>query len=204
MNTTRPRTSSGAFLSQKRFQFTLNHFARRTLLQTRAASSDKVILCLNKNWKRGKKGPRTMPNLPDPFNQPQFYSSVPSKRLIAWIVDLVVIIGLSLLALPLTGFLGLFFWPVMLLAIGFAYRVVTLANGSATWGMRFAGVELRDAHGARFDLSQALAHTLGYSISMAFPILQVISVVMMLTGARKQGLTDAFMGTVALNRRAES
>ena len=145
-----------------------------------------------------------MPNLPDPFSQPQFYNSVPTKRLIAWIIDLLVIVALCLLALPLTAFLGLFFWPVMLLVIGFAYRVVTLANGSATWGMRFAGVELRDARGARFDLSLALAHTFGYSISMSFPILQVISVVMMLTGARGQGLTDAFLGTVALNRRAES
>ncbi len=144
-----------------------------------------------------------MSPLPDPFSQPQFYASIPAKRLIAWLIDLVIIVGLCLLALPLTAFLGLFFWPVMLLVIGFAYRVVTLANGSATWGMWFVGVELRDEQGARFDLSLALAHTLGYSLSMAFPILQVISVVLMLTGARKQGLSDNFLGTVALNRRAK-
>ena len=145
-----------------------------------------------------------MTHLPDPFSQPQFYRSVPAKRLIAWFVDLLVTVVFTVLALPLTGFLGLFFWPVMLLVIGFAYRVVTLANGSATWGMRFAGIELRDGRGVRFDLSLALAHTLGYSLSMAFPLLQVVSVVMMLTGARGQGLTDAFLGTVALNRRAEA
>lgn len=142
-----------------------------------------------------------MSHLPDPARQPQFYSSVPTKRLIAWILDLILIVTLCVLALPLTAFLGLFFWPVMLLVIGFAYRVVTIATGSATWGMQFAGIELRDAQGARFDLSLALAHTIGYSVSVAFPILQVISVVMMLTGARSQGLTDAFLGTVALNRR---
>jgi uncharacterized RDD family membrane protein YckC len=143
-----------------------------------------------------------MHHLPDPNRQPQFYQSVPTKRLIAWLIDLVLIVVLCVLALPLTAFLGLFFWPIMLLVIGFAYRVVTLANGSATWGMRFAGVEFRDAQGQRFDLSLALLHTVGYSISFAFPILQVISIVMMLTGARGQGLTDAFLGTVALNRRA--
>jgi len=142
-----------------------------------------------------------MSPLPDPFNQPQFYASVPSKRLIAWILDLVLIVGACVVALPFTAFLGLFFWPVMLLVVGFAYRVVTLANGSATLGMRFAGIEFRDAHGARFDLSLALAHTLGYSVSMAFPILQVISIVLMLTGARGQGLTDVVLGSVALNRR---
>jgi len=143
-----------------------------------------------------------MSNLPDPFNQSHFYQSVPGKRLIAWLIDLVLIVFLCVLALPLTAFMGVFFWPAMLMVLGFAYRVVTLANGSATWGMRFAGVELRDAQGARFDLSLALAHTIGYTISFAFPILQVISVVMMLTGARGQGLTDMFLGTVALNRRA--
>lgn len=143
-----------------------------------------------------------MSQLPDPFNQPQFYASVPSKRLIAWILDMVLIVAVSVLALPFTAFLGLFFWPVMVLVVGFAYRVVTLANGSATLGMRFVGIELRDASGARFDLSLALAHTLGYSLSMAFPILQVISIVLMLTGARGQGLTDVVLGSVALNRRA--
>ena len=142
-----------------------------------------------------------MSALPDPMRQPQFYSSVPGKRLIAWIVDLVLVVIVCIAVLPLTGFLGIFFWPTMLLVIGFAYRVATLAMGSATWGMRFAGIELRDASGARFDLSFALMHTIGYSISFAFPILQVISIVLMLTSARGQGLTDALLGTVAINRR---
>ena len=142
-----------------------------------------------------------MSHLPDPFRQPQFYASVPGKRLVAWLVDLLLTLILCLIALPLTGFLGIFFWPAMLLVIGFAYRVVTLANGSATFGMRFAGIELRDANGARLDTGLALLHTLGYTISFGFPILQVISIVMMLTGARGQGLTDAFLGTVAINRQ---
>ncbi len=142
--------------------------------------------------------------LPDPSRQPQFYASVPGKRLIAWIVDLVLVVIVCIAVLPLTGFLGIFFWPTMLLVIGFAYRVATLAMGSATWGMQFAGIELRDASGARFDLSLAMMHTIGYSVSVAFPILQVISIVLMLTSARGQGLTDSLLGTVAINRRVEA
>ncbi|MEC8575989.1 MAG: RDD family protein, partial [Pseudomonadota bacterium] len=38
-------------------------------------------------------------------------------------------------------------------------------------------------------------------ISVAIPVLQVISVLMMLTSSRGQGLTDALLGTVMLNRR---
>ena len=140
--------------------------------------------------------------LPDPVSQPQFYASVPAKRLIAWLVDSVITVLLCLGVVLATAFVGLFIWPLLFLVLGFAYRVVTIANGSATWGMRFSGMELRDATGARLDMPQAVAHTAGYTISIAIPILQVISVVMMLTGPRGQGLTDTVLGTVALNRRA--
>ncbi|SFT61957.1 RDD family protein [Sedimentitalea nanhaiensis] len=141
-------------------------------------------------------------HLPDPDRQPQFYAMVPTKRLLAWIIDMLVILAGSLIAVLLTAFVGAFVWPLLVLVIGFAYRVVTLANGSATWGMRFVGIEIRSAEGTRLDMPMALAHTTGYTISIALPILQVISIVMMLTSARGQGLTDAFLGTVALNRRA--
>ncbi|MGJ8558402.1 MAG: RDD family protein, partial [Sulfitobacter geojensis] len=42
---------------------------------------------------------------------------------------------------------------------------------------------------------------LGYSVSFAIPVLQLISIVLMLTSARRQGLTDMVLGTVALNKR---
>lgn len=140
--------------------------------------------------------------LPNPDTQPEFYADVPLKRLLAFVVDTVVILGLSLLIVPLTAFTGIFFFPILMTVVGFAYRVVTLATGSATWGMRLAAIEFRDATGMRFDLSQAFLHTLGFTVSLAIPILQVISIVLMLTGERAQGLTDRVMGCVAINRRA--
>lgn len=142
-----------------------------------------------------------MTHLPHPDNQPEFYQSVAVKRFFAWIFDTVVIVLLSATLVLLTAFVGAFIWPILYLTVGFIYRVVTIANGSATWGMRFVGIELRDAYGARLDTGLALAHTAGYTVSMAIPVIQVISVIMMLTSARAQGLTDAFLGTVALNKR---
>lgn len=141
-------------------------------------------------------------HLPDPHTQPHFYEAVPSKRLLAWIADTIVIVLACVVVLPFTAFTGIFFFPILILTIGFAYRVVTLAGGSATWGMRLFAIEFRTAQGERFDLGTAFAHTLGYSVSVALPILQVISIVLMLTTARGQGLTDHVLGTVALNRRA--
>lgn len=140
--------------------------------------------------------------LPDPVTQPEFYADVPMKRLLAWLVDTVLIALICLLILPFTAFTGLFFFPLLMLVVGFAYRVVTIANRSATWGMRLMAIEFRTAQGERFGLGLATLHTLGTSFSFALPVLQIISVVLMLTTARGQGLTDHVLGSVALNRAA--
>ncbi len=142
-----------------------------------------------------------MPQLPDPIRQPEFYDSVPVKRLLAWILDSFIILALSALAVVMTAFIGAFFWVFLYFFVGFGYRVATIATGSASWGMRFAGIELRDAAGRRLSPGLALAHTAGYTVSMMIAPLQVISIVMMLTTARRQGLTDTVLGTVMLNRR---
>lgn len=141
-------------------------------------------------------------SIPDPHHQPEFYADVPVKRLLAWIVDVVLIGLLVALVIPFTAFVGLFFLPALFFVFSFLYRWITLAGGSATWGMRLMSIELIDSHGRRFDGGMAFLHTLGYTISLAFPILQLISIGLMLTGERKQGLTDNVFGTVAINRRA--
>lgn len=138
---------------------------------------------------------------PHPDMQPEFYDGLLTKRLLAWIVDILIIGGLSLLTIPFTLFVSLFFLPVVFFMISFAYRLVTLSRGSATWGMRLMSIELRDHNDDPFDTSQAFLHTLGYTLSVMIAPLQLISVVLMLSTERRQGLTDMLMGTVALNRR---
>ena len=140
--------------------------------------------------------------IPDPVMQPEFYADIPLKRLLAWVVDVIVTTVMVLMIIPFTAFTGLFFLPLLFLTVGFLYRWMTLAGGSATWGMRLMAVEMRDGYGRRFDGGTAFLHTLGYTVSLAFPVLQVISIVMMVMGQRAQGLTDNVLGTVAINRRA--
>ena len=138
--------------------------------------------------------------LPDPELQPEFYASVPTKRLIAWIVDTLLIGLVGIVLLPLTGFLALFFLPLFYLIVGFLYRVVTIGAWSATPGMALMSIEFRRHDGHPFDGAHALLHTLGFSVSVAFVLPQVISVVLMATGARGQGLTDVILGSTAINR----
>lgn len=138
---------------------------------------------------------------PDPDTHPQFYDGVAVKRLLAWVVDIVVITVICLVLLPFTAFTGLFFFPMMFAVVSFVYRVITLTNGSATWGMWLMAIELRRADDERLDFASAVLHTTGYAISVAMAPVQLVSIVLMATSARAQGLTDMLLGTAALNRR---
>ena len=140
-------------------------------------------------------------HLADPVTQPQFYRDVAGKRLLAWIVDTVLITLICLLIVPFTAFIALFFFLGLMAVVGFVYRVMTLTGGSATLGMRLFAIEFRDREGRRFDLGTAFLHTVGYTISWAVAPLQLISIVLMATSGRGQGLTDMVLGTAALNRR---
>ena len=80
--------------------------------------------------------------------------------------------------------------------------LATLANGSATWGMRLMAIELRERGGGPFTGSTALMHTLGSTLRFAFPLIQAISVLFMAMDNQGQGLTDMVLGTAMLNRAA--
>ncbi|SNR60268.1 RDD family protein [Puniceibacterium sediminis] len=140
--------------------------------------------------------------LPDPVQNREFYADVPVKRAIAWIIDVIVVAALVVPAVVFTAFIGLFFLVPLYLVLSFAYRTITIANGSATWGMRLMAIELRDALGQRLNLGQAFLHTLGYSLSLSFMPVQLISAVCMCATERGQGVTDMALGTVMINRRS--
>ena len=99
-----------------------------------------------------------------------------------------------------TAFTALAIAPVLGVAVNVAYRYVGLVKWSATPGMALMAVELRDARGERLEPGTVLFHTLIYTAASATVILQVVSVVMMLTSDRRQGLPDVLLGTAMLNR----
>ncbi|MEL7279296.1 MAG: RDD family protein [Pseudomonadota bacterium] len=141
-------------------------------------------------------------HIPDPTTQPEFYQDVPAKRALAWLIDSVLVLLLCLLILPFTAFVALFFFPFLWWVVSFVYRVATISKGSATWGMRVMSIEFRTQSGDRFDLGTALKHTIGYSFSLLFVIVQILSIGAILVTERRQSLVDLALGTVAINRRA--
>jgi len=139
-------------------------------------------------------------SLPDPATQPEFYQGVVLKRGLAWVFDAILIGILSALVLPFTALTGIFFFPGLMLVMGFFYRWFSLAGGSSTWGMRLMSIELREADGGRLSGSTAFWDTAGYTFSILVAPLQLISVLLMLVTSRGQGLSDHVLGTAAINR----
>ena len=145
-----------------------------------------------------------MSGLPDPVREPEFYRGVPMRRFVAWLIDLVIVIAIGV---PLALVFGVFtlgfgfaLFPAIVTAIAFAYRTVTLANGSATWGMNFCGIEFRRGDGSRFDLATAGLHTLIQTVAFAFFALQMISCATIFATRYGQSLPDLILGTTALHR----
>ena len=139
--------------------------------------------------------------LPCPHDRPEFYEGVLAKRALAWVIDTAVITGMTLMAGILTLTVAWFLWPLAFLAIGGLYRIATLANRSATWGMRLMGIELRDAMGDRLDPVQSVLHVTGYYACVLFALLpQLASIGAMVVTDRRQGLPDLVLGTAAINR----
>lgn len=148
-----------------------------------------------------------MPGLPDPDLDAQFYEGVPMRRFAAWLVDLALVLLMGVPLAVLFGLLTLGFgfalFPAIVGGTGFLYRVLTLAGGSATWGMRFTGLEFRRHDGTRFDLLFALVHTAITAVSLGVGVLQLVSCGTILWTRYRQSLADIILGTTAINRPAE-
>ena len=140
--------------------------------------------------------------LPDPNRHSEFYADVLTKRVFAFLIDSVVILVITLLLIPLTAFTAIFFLGFLAFVVSVIYRTVSLANRSATPGMRLMAIEFRTHTGDRFDLKTAFIYTILFSISMSMVLPQIVSVILMLTGQRRQSLVDHLMGTAAINRSA--
>lgn len=138
--------------------------------------------------------------LPDPVVSPEFYESVPTKRLLAWLIDTGITLGLATALSIVTFGLGFFVFFFLACTIGFLYRWFTLSAGSATWGMRLMAIELRDMDGQRLQGSTAFWHTLGYYVSSSFFVVQLASMVMMVASQHRQGLSDMILNTAMINK----
>lgn len=141
-----------------------------------------------------------------PFADPACYTDVVWKRIIAHIVDTVII---ALAMVPIMVFmvlsaivtLGLLWIPFALtfLAVRFVYYVAfTAGPQSATPGMRVLGIEVRTWEGGRPDVLQAAVRLGLYYASMA--VLTPLILLVVLFNAERRAAHDLLSGTVVINR----
>lgn len=141
-------------------------------------------------------------SLPDPELQPEFYQDVPLKRALAWGIDLLATLVLTVVALAFTLFLGAFFLPLFFAIISVAYRTVMLARYGATLGMMVTALKWRHLDGRPPDPLTAFYYAAIHAGQWAvFPV-QIASIVMILVTPYRQGLNDSLLGTTMLHRVA--
>jgi uncharacterized RDD family membrane protein YckC len=155
------------------------------------------------------------PHAYDPQNNPELFESVLARRVVAFILDLIIIVLPLVVAAIFIFFLGLItfglgwalFWLLSPASVIWAllYYGMTLGSpASATIGMRSMDLELRTWYGAPCYFVLGAVHAVVYWISIS-----VLSPVILLVGffnARRRLLHDMLVGTVVINnaRRAES
>ncbi len=138
--------------------------------------------------------------LPDPVLDRQFYAGVVFKRLLAWVIDFIIIMFLTMGLVILSLGTAAFIFPLVLLGINLGYRILTLSRYSATLGMIITGIEIRNSLGDKLNPTEAAWHTGLFTIITISFFALFISIIMMLVNGRGQGLHDYFLGMVAINR----
>jgi uncharacterized RDD family membrane protein YckC len=146
------------------------------------------------------------PHAFNPVTQPQLFDGVIGKRIMAFIVDAVIIVLLTALAYVAVAVLGILtlglawlLFGLVFPAVGLGYNAVTIGGrNSATVGQRMMGLEVRMWFGGKVTPLIAAFHALLFWFSLVIfcPIL-----LWALFDSRKRCLHDILAGVVVINRR---
>ena len=155
------------------------------------------------------------PHVYDPAANPELFEGVLARRVLAFLIDVVIIaapmvlIALFILIFGIITFgLGwaLFFlyYPVGVLWALFYYGITLGGPYSATVGMRVMDIEMRTWYGAPAYFVLGAAHALLYwiSVSLLTPLILLVA----LFNERRRLLHDMLLGAVIINNpyRAEA
>jgi uncharacterized RDD family membrane protein YckC len=147
------------------------------------------------------------------MTQPELFSGVLSKRVIAFLIDLIVItvpVLLGYLFILLFGVLTLglgwmlfwLAWPATVVWAIFYYGATLGGPRSATVGMRVMEIELRTWYGAPGYFVLGAMHAVLFWVSISF--LTPFIVLVGLFNGRRRLLHDIVLGTVVINSFART
>jgi uncharacterized RDD family membrane protein YckC len=153
------------------------------------------------------------PHAYDPAAHPELFAGVLARRLVAFLIDLIVIVVpviaaaffILLFGLVTLGF-GWFLFALLSPASvvwALAYYGMTMGSAaSATLGMRAMGLEIRTWYGAPTYFLLGAVHAIVYwiSVSVLTPLILLVG----LFNARRRLLHDMLVGTVVVNNPARA
>ena len=164
---------------------------------------------------RGQTDPRRIgisldvkPHAYDPAVSPELFEGVLTRRIVAFVIDLVVLIVPMVLASLFIFLFGLvtlglgwllywLLWPAFVIWALFYYGVTLGSPASATIGMRAMEIEMRTWYGAPAYFLLGAVHAVVYWASVSFltPFILLVG----LFNARRRLLHDMLVGTVVIN-----
>ncbi|WP_315833299.1 RDD family protein [Bradyrhizobium prioriisuperbiae] len=161
-------------------------------------------------WRSGG-GFDAQPHAYDPATQPELFRGVLIRRVVAFIIDLIVLsipILLSIIFIAIFGVLTLSLgWMLFGLVTPFSviwaliYYGMTLGGPhSATVGMRLMDLQLRTWYGAPGYFVLGAVHPVLFWVSIS--VLSPLVVLVGLLNGRKRLLHDIVLGTVIINSSA--
>lgn len=144
----------------------------------------------------------------DPDTRPELFDGILSKRIVAFVIDAIIIVALLIpaaLVVFILGFVTLgiawFLYPALFAVVALGYVALTMGSpASATIGMRFVGIEMRTWSGQKMFTLLAVMHALifWFSVSFLTPLILLVG----LFTRRKQMLHDLLLGVLAVNSYA--
>lgn len=146
----------------------------------------------------------------DPDAHPEYFEGVLSRRIMAFLIDIMIIFALWLASMVVLFFVGIFTLGLAWLLFGAVFPIVALGYNawtlsrhvSATVGMRLMDLEMRTWYGERMYAMLAAFHALLYyfTITMLTPFILLIAPF----NRRRRCLHDFFAGTVMINTKARA
>jgi uncharacterized RDD family membrane protein YckC len=157
-------------------------------------------------WRSG--GANYQPHAFDSFSQPELFRGVLTRRVFAFLIDLVVLaipvilayVFIAVFGLITLGLGWLLFWLVWPASVIWAVIYYGASLGgphSATMGMRVMDLELRTWYGAPSYFVLGATHAVLFWVSISFltPLVLLIG----LFNGRRRLLHDIVLGTVVIN-----
>ena len=148
------------------------------------------------------------PHAFDPLTQPELFDGVLARRMIAFVIDAVVIsipiilaalfiLIFGLITLGLGWFLFWLWWPAAVMWALFYYGITLGGPQSATVGMRVMSIQMRTWYGAPGYFVLGVAHAILFwlTVSLLTPLILLVG----FFNTRRRLLHDMAIGAVFVN-----